>query len=105
MGSGETVRRAVGVGQGWGVASGRGRDADAWLRSAAGPCDDVPVDSRKREDERRPSASTAGLEAEERARIRAMTSIERMTRALELGQLVRELARAGNAATFGKHPL
>lgn len=94
MGSGETVRRAAGVGQGWGVASARGR---ARLRSAAVACDDVLVDSRKREDERRPSASTAGLEAEERARIRAMTSIERMTRALELGQLVRELAKAGRA--------
>jgi hypothetical protein len=92
--SGEKVRRAVGVGQGWGVASGRGC---ARLRSAAVACDDVLVDSRKREDERRPSASTAGLEAEERARIRAMTSIERMTRALELGQLVRELAKAGRA--------
>lgn len=53
-----------------------------------------PVDGRKREDERRASASTAGLEAEERARIRAMTSVERMTRALEMGRLLRRLAQA-----------
>ena len=88
-----------------GRGAGRACDACPRLPSAAVACDDVLVDSRKREDERRPSASTAGLEAEERARIRAMTSIERMTRALELGQRVRELAKAGNAATFGKRPV
>lgn len=57
----------------------------------------MPMKLPTREEGRRPSASMAGLADEERARIQKMTSIERMTLALRMGRVLRELAKGKSA--------
>jgi hypothetical protein len=47
----------------------------------------------RREDVRRSSGCMAGLEAEERERLKRMTSVERMALALRMGRLARAVAK------------